>query len=200
MGTGAPLRVAGLPCTLIRVHCVSKLEGPCCGVSYCHAHHQVEPLLLFGRHCAEDRDQHVLAYKYDVHDVTLATAHPRTIGELTEDERNTLLAEIRAQPTVVRSLAQLNRSRVRTLTGMCTRTSGMVSTSHQRRPCPALLSHPMWSHQLWPSTLLLRQWLRCSLQRIQGSSRRCHQLVGDGGVATFVRQRSRFEQHREPTD
>ena len=74
--SGAPLRVAGLRCMLIRVHCVSKLAGPCCGVSYCHAHHQVEPLLPFGRHCAVDRDQHVLACKYDVHDVTLATAHP----------------------------------------------------------------------------------------------------------------------------
>ena len=58
MGSGAPLRVAGLRCMLTRVHCVSKLAGPCCGVSYCHAHHQVEPLLLFGRHCAVDRDQH----------------------------------------------------------------------------------------------------------------------------------------------
>ena len=26
---------------------MSKLAGPCCGVSCCHAHHQVEPLLLF---------------------------------------------------------------------------------------------------------------------------------------------------------
>ena len=46
----------------------------------------------------------------EVHDVTLATAQPRTTGELTEDERNTLLAEIRAQPTVVKILTQLNQT------------------------------------------------------------------------------------------
>ena len=95
------VKVAGLRCMLVRAHCVSELARPRRGVLHSNAGHVFEPLFFSGRHCAVARGQHdhpiVLASKYEVQDNTLATAPLRAIGELTEDEHNTLVVEIRVQ-------------------------------------------------------------------------------------------------------
>ena len=89
------MKVTGLPHMLVRAHCVSRLAGLGRGMLHCHADSLTAPLrgglglarpsYLFLQACTRCRA------------TPFATAHPRTFGQLTKDEHDTLLAEVRDQ-------------------------------------------------------------------------------------------------------